>query len=223
MGVRWPFPTCDFTCTIQCSEMFLCQKCNTGESNTHLFEWFLLLFWAVLLPTAFKPSPKFHPNLCTQREFYKKPTKTNNCRCDSHDWIYIASSYAGLLLLQLCNTHALAISYKSQYVEKWPAWQRSVLSSPQPYTHTPYWNIYFLPYLKRKAKTKGKMPFRPSQNFPWDKRRRKERGNLLFFPYLITSHPLLPCRLTCQMLFPGILIPVGRVCGKRIQRDGQSL
>lgn len=56
-----------------------------------------------------------------------------------------------------------------------------------------------------------KLPFGPFSNFLL-KRRRGERRNLLFFPYLITFHPPLPCRLTCQMLFPGILIPGVRVC-----------
>lgn len=39
----------------------------------------------------------------------------------------------------------------------------------------------------------------------------KKGGSLCYFPYLITFHPLPLCSLTCQTLFPGILIPEGSV------------
>lgn len=40
---------------------------------------------------------------------------------------------------------------------------------------------------------------------------RKGGGSSCCFPYLITLHPLSPCRPTCQTLFPGILNPEGSV------------
>lgn len=45
-------------------------------------------------------------------------------------------------------------------------------------------------------------------------RRKKRGGSSCFYPYLITLHPLSPYRPTCQMPFPGILIPEGECVGR---------
>lgn len=42
----------------------------------------------------------------------------------------------------------------------------------------------------------------------------KRGGSSCFYPYLITLHPLSPYRPTCQMPFPGILIPEGECVGR---------